>query len=218
MLKEKLNAYQAESLKRTNQDNQQIMQNAAQALIDQKIGAQALKKGDIMPSFNLINAKGQKVSSQELLSQGPVIINFYRGAWCPYCNLELRAYQALLPEIKQAKATLVAISPELPDTSLSLVEKHQLDFEVLTDLDNELAKKMGLVFQLDKKLIEVYTKAGHDIAKAQGNDRFELPLPATYVVNSDGKILLAYVNTDYRQRLEPSLALKAILEVKKDES
>jgi len=214
MLENKLNEYLEQSKLRISQENQKIMADSAQLLVDQHIGENALKEGDYLPEFNLKNASGDLVSSKELLSQGPIIINFYRGSWCPYCNLELKAYQEILGEIKNNQANLVAISPELPDTSLSLVEKHQLEFEVLTDLDNLLAKKLGLVFQLDQKLIDVYTNSGHDLAKAQGNRRFELPLPATYVVASDGKILLAFINSDYRKRLEPSTALQAIIDNK----
>jgi peroxiredoxin len=186
------------------------MASSAQSLIDEKVGKDALKEGDKLPDFTLTNAKGEAVNIYQCLEDGPLIINFYRGAWCPYCNLELKAYKDILPEIKEAGANLIAISPELPDTSLSLVEKHQLEFEVLSDVDNKYAKSLGLVFALKDELKKIYKDFGHDLDKAQGNSRGELPIPATYVVDRDGTVLLASVNTNYTKRLEPRTAIEAL--------
>jgi peroxiredoxin len=186
------------------------MANSAEKLIKEEIGKNALKVGDKIPAFTLGNASGESINIYDCLAQGPLIINFYRGAWCPYCNLELIAYREILPEIKELGANLVAISPELPDSSFSLIEKHELEFELLSDLDNVVAKEFGLVFKLDKNLLHLYNKRGFAIEAAHGNDKGELPLPATYVIDRDGKIIMSYVNTDYTKRLEPKETLAAL--------
>lgn len=210
-LQQELQDYLEASLEKRPEEIMNIMASSAQKLIDDQVGRNALQVGGQLPEITLPNATGQEINIYDILEQGPLIINIYRGAWCPYCNLELRAYKELLPQIKAAGANLIAISPELPDTSLSLIEKHGLDFEVLSDVDNKVAKALGLVFKLDEQLIEVYKSFGTDIEKAHGNAEFELPLPATYVIDQTGRVILAFVNTDYTKRLEPSLALEAIL-------
>ena len=163
----------------------------------------ALKAGDMMPEFHLINHLGQLITSADLLGHGPLIINFYRGSWCPYCNLELHALQGKEEEIKKLGAQLVAISPEQPDGTLSSVEKHNLSFQVLSDIDNIVAEKFGLVFTLPEELKEIYLAFGINLEKANGNDKWQLPIPATYIVNSDGVVNFAFVNPDYTKRLEP---------------
>lgn len=170
----------------------------------------ALKTGDKMPEFQLSNAVGSKVYSDELLHHGPMIVSFYRGAWCPYCNLELAAYQEALPDILDVGAQLVAISPELPDTSISLVEKHALKYEVLSDLNNDVARDFGLVYRVEDKILRLYEKMGIDLAKAQGNESFELPFAATYIIDSDGTIIEEFVNYDFTQRMDPYDAIEII--------
>ncbi len=187
-----------------------IMQASAQKLIDEKVGENALKVGDKIPEGTFVNATNEAVSIYDLLKQGALVISFYRGAWCPYCNLELRAYKEVLPEINAAGANMVAISPELPDTSMTLVEKHKLKFQVLSDVNNVFAKKLGLVFQVDDALLGVYNKFGIDMDKAQGNTNKEIPIPATYVIDKNGIVLLANVNTDYTKRLEPQKAIDVL--------
>ncbi|WP_333781293.1 peroxiredoxin-like family protein [Oceanirhabdus sp. W0125-5] len=124
--------------------------------------------------------------------------------------MELGGYQEILPEIHSKGAQLVAISPELPDNSLSLSEKLELDFEILSDLNNEIAKKFGIVFELSDELKPLYEKFGVDLPKTQGNKNFELPVPATYVVDGDGTIILAHLDIDYTRRLEPEEVLEVL--------
>lgn len=209
-LTKKIQEYNDSVVTQTPKELLKIMSNSVETLIRDEVGKNALKVGDKIPAFTLGNANGESINIYDCLAQGPLVINFYRGAWCPYCNLELRAYKEILPEIKELGANLVAISPELPDNSLSLIEKHALEFEILSDLDNVVAKEFGLVFKLDKDLLEVYNKWGFSIETAHGNDEGELPLPATYVVDENGEIVRAYVNTDYTKRLEPSETLTAL--------
>ncbi|RMH15678.1 MAG: AhpC/TSA family protein [Gammaproteobacteria bacterium] len=212
-LSEAIQTFKQNFVKNVPDKTLQTMQAATEALVESNLAEKALKMGDRLPDFELPNATGQIISSQNLLEQGPLVINFYRGAWCPYCNLELRAYQAILPDLNQFGARLVAISPNLPDHSLSSIEKHQLKFEVLSDLGNRYARKCGLVFTLPEAVREVYAGFDIDLSSYNGDDRFELPLPATFVVDASGDIRLRYVNADYTQRLEPGMVLDTLREI-----
>ena len=143
-----LQTQQASFLSRVPQDTQTVMQQATADLGASGILDQTLKVGDTIPDFALPNATGQTVNIRDLLAQGPVVIAFYRGGWCPYCNLELKALQNALASIQETGATLVAISPETPDNSLTTQEKNALTFPVLSDVDNQVARQFGLVFKL----------------------------------------------------------------------
>jgi peroxiredoxin len=168
----------------------------------------ALKPGDRAPDFTLPDATGRSVSLSERLKDGPVVLKFYRGGWCPYCNLELRAYQKALPELAAVGAQLVAVSPESPDHSLSTKEKNALAFSVLSDRGGATARAYRLAFQLSPELKALYQSRGRDLAEWNGGD-WTLPVPGTFVVGTDGRIVLAHVDADYRSRLEPSEAVAA---------
>ena len=203
-LQEQIKALQKGFFEQTPAEVIETMQGATQKLVDSGLAESSLKAGDKTPDFSLPNAESKLVSSADLLGKGPLVINFYRGAWCPYCNLELKAFQDILPEISSLGAQLVAISPNLPDESLSTIEKHALAFEVLSDIGNGLSRAFGLVFTLDSSLQPLYQKFGIDLEASNGDSSFELPIPATYVVNTDGTIALAFVDADYSKRLEPA--------------
>ena len=145
-----------------------------------------------------------------LLNRGPIVLSFYRGAWCPYCNLELRALQESLPGIEAAGGQMVAISPQLPDNSLSTAEDRELSYEVLSDVGNHTARKYGLVFTLKKELRPIYKEWGADIISVNGDDSFELPVPATFVINNNGIITYSFVDADYTNRLEPAKIIEAL--------
>ncbi len=163
-----------------------------------------LKVGDRAPSIVLADAKGETVDVGLLLSRGPVIVTFYRGGWCPYCNLELKAYQEILPEILAAGASLVAISPERPDETLSTSEKNALAFTVLSDVGQSVGRAFGLVYAFSDELRSVYQGFGLDIPERNGApDDWALPVSATYVIASDGTILFADTGVDYRYRADP---------------
>lgn len=162
------------------------------------------------PEFELKNATGESVKLGELLERGPLVISFYRGGWCPYCNLELRALQDSLWAIREQGAELVAISPEVPDQSLSTREKNELDFEVLTDHDNAVAKSLGIVHQVDEELDEIYQSFGINVEDHNQDGKNELPLPATYVIDRDRIIRWAFVRADYRLRAEPAEVIEAL--------
>ena len=198
------------SMEQISEENLKIMQSATEKLIKSGIVEKCLKEGDRMPAFSLPNAKNEMVSSDTLLREGPLVINFYRGGWCPYCNLELRAFQKVLPEIIDLGAQLVAIAPNLPVQSLSSVEKHSLAFEVLSDIGNKISRQFGLVFTLDAQLQPLYKQFGIEIPAVNGDESYELPIPATYVVDSDGIIKLTFIDADYTKRLDPNEVIKKL--------
>jgi peroxiredoxin len=169
-----------------------------------------LNVGDRVPNVVLINHLGDDVELKSLIDDRPVILNFYRGAWCPYCNLELSFYDELLGEEENKNIRMLAISPEKPDITLKKIDIGNLNFKVLSDVNNTFSKKMKLVFQIPKKLKIIYRFMGINLNKSQGNDNSELPIPATYVVNSEMKITHAWIDADYTKRAEPSEVIKAI--------
>ncbi len=164
----------------------------------------SLKAGDRAPHFTLPDSKGGIINLAGALRNGPVVLSFYRGGWCPYCNLELRALQAALPDFAALGATLIAISPQTPDESLSTTEKNALAFAVLSDTGSATAKAFGIAFNLAEPLRPLYTRLGQALPDRNGDDSWVLPLPATYVIDRDGTIAFAYVDVDYRNRLEPA--------------
>ena len=209
-LAEKLNEFKKGFTENVPQDIQALMQQATQNLADSGIVLKTPKKGDKLAEFSLVNAQGTDVSLSSLLESGPVVITFYRGGWCPYCNLALREYQNSLEEIKALGATLVAITPELADASLSTTEKNELQFEVLTDTDAKYAKDLGLVFTLPEELRPIYLSFGIVVEEHNGENQFDLPLAATFVVAQDGTIASAFVEEDYTLRQEPSEVIKVL--------
>jgi len=192
------------------EDVQVIMNEATDELTRSDIINQTLKVGQRAPNFELKNAVGERVKLSKLLEDGPVVLSFYRGGWCPYCNIELAALQKIQPELNELQSRLVAISPQTPDASLSTKEKNELSFEVLSDPGNGVSREFGLVFKLNEDLKGVYNKFGLDLEAANGDDAWELPLPATYVITPDRTVQYAFVNTDYKQRAEPAEIIQTL--------
>lgn len=209
-LSSQLKDYQQGFLQKASEETVTVMQKATTDLELSGIIDKSLKVGDLAPDFALPNAVGETVKLSGLLSSGPVIINFYRGEWCPYCNIELHAFQQYLPEFQAANAQLVAISPSMPTKALTIQEKQNLEYPVLSDVGNKVARTYGLVFTLDATLRPLYKGFGIDIPEHNGDESYELPVPATYVIDSSGAIRYAYANADYTKRAEPADVLKAI--------
>jgi peroxiredoxin len=181
-----------------------LMSRATEALRAPEILNRALKEGDRAPNFRLPAAQGGSIELDTLLKSGPVVLVFYRGQWCPYCNLELRAYQQALPRLQSLGARLVAISPQTPDNSLSTAEKNELSFAVLSDVGLHVSRAYGLAFDLPPALVELYQRQwNNDLVKWHGDGGWSLPIPAVYVIGHGGRILLAHVDPDYRDRLDP---------------
>ncbi len=181
-----------------------LMQQATAGLVRSGIAEGCLRLGERAPAFTLPNVRGCQVSLQSVLAGGPVVLSFYRGGWCPFCNLELRALAQALPDIEAAGASLVAISPELPDYGRGTMEASDIRFEVLSDVGNRVARMFGLVFTLPEELRPIYAGFGIDLPAHNGDDTFELPMPATYIIGRDGTVLHAFVSADYTERMEPA--------------
>ena len=205
-----LASYKAGFIGRAPAPRVAMMEAATAQLKSTGIESIALKVGDRAPSLSLPDAKGEQVHLSQLLEQGPVVAIFYRGGWCPYCNLELRAWQAHLAELNSLGATLVAISPQTPDNSLSTSEKNALAFPVLSDSDLAAAHGFGIAFTLPPELVDLYGSVGNNLPELNGNGQWLLPVPATFVIDRSGVIQFAHVEADYRERAEPDAVLAVI--------
>ncbi|MEU0213046.1 peroxiredoxin-like family protein [Streptomyces canus] len=191
-------------------DVREIMRRAGQALEESGQADRALRAGDKAPRFQLPSATGEQVELTDLLSSSPLVLTFYRGAWCPYCNITLRALQQHHADITARGARLVAVSPQIPDESLTLTEKHSLTFEVLSDIGSNAAKQYGLAFDLPDDLAAVYDKLGFDLQRVNGGHPRTLPIPATYVIDRAGIVRWSFVSADYTARAEPADILAAL--------
>ncbi len=173
--------------------------------------------GRKVPDVTMPNAMGQPVSLYEKLKDGPVVLTFYRGSWCSFCDLQLRAYGAMVPVLKEMGVQLIAVSPEqlpeAPDESLSIKQKAALGFEVLSDYHNQTARRLGLVYQVDEELREIYRGFGFDLEKINQDTSWSLPLTGTFVIDESGEIVWSYVNADYRKRAEPSDIVDAVCDL-----
>ncbi len=188
----------------------ETMHRATAELIASGAASRALKAGDKAPTFTLNDPEGKAVSSTELLSQGPLVVSFYRGAWCHYCNLELQALQEVLPAFEALGAKLLAISPQLPANCRESLRKNTLSFPILFDSGNDVAAAFGLRFNLPGYLIELYKELKQDLPALNGDPSWTLPMPGRYVIDQDGTILYAEVHPDYTRRPEPQDMLPAL--------
>ncbi len=182
-------------------------------LTDSATAQGALGEGDTFPEFVLPDVEGGFTRSSELLKPGPLVISFYRGQWCPFCSAAVEAMSAATPAITAAGATVIGVSPELGHLSFAESRKHGLNFRMLSDLDNGLALQCGLVFRLTDDIIQDYRAHGLDLPKVYGNGSWFLPIPASYLVLPNGKIERAYVNPDFRYRMDPEEILRALADL-----
>jgi peroxiredoxin len=174
------------------------------------VAKNALQPGTVAPLFTLPNATGSLRSLSDALGTGNVVLTFYRGIWCPYCNLQLKIYQEILPRIEAMGASLLAVSPNIPDHSLSMKEKHALSYEVLSDFDNQIAKQYKIVFSQSDAVADMGKKVGVDIAAFNGVAKREIPVPATFIIDRQGIIRFTFANGDYTKRVEPQTVLDAL--------
>jgi peroxiredoxin len=186
------------------------MDRATGELIASGAAGRALKAGDMAPSFVLEAQDGTRVASRSLLAAGPLAVTFYRGVWCPYCNMELQALQQALPALTEAGAQLVAISPQTRANSRKSVRENRLDFPILSDPENKTAEAFGLRFALPAYLVELYMSLRNDLPSFNGDASWTLPMPARFIIGQDGIIRYAEVNPDYTRRPEPVDMLPAI--------
>ena len=187
-----------------------VMERATAELIASGQAGRALKAGDRAPDFSLNDPDGHPVLSADLLARGPLVLSFYRGVWCPYCNLELQALQEALPQFQALGASLVAISPQLAANSRKSQRQNKLEFPILSDTGNEVAAAFGLRFTLPDYLVELYRSLKNDLPAFNGDPGWTLPMPARYVIGQDGIIAYAEVNPDYTLRPEPEAMLPVL--------
>lgn len=174
-------------------------------------GGGAIGIGQKAPDFELPNARGEAVSLADLLAKGPVVVTFYRGSWCPYCNLQIRALQARLNDIHSLGAELVAISPQAPDGALSQIERDALEFTVFSDQDARVAASYGVAWGVPELILEHMRKDRNlDLADINNGNGSVLPIPATFVVSRDGFVAWRFVDVDYRKRAEPDDVVAAL--------
>lgn len=170
----------------------------------------ALKAGDVAPEFELEDADGNTVRSRDLLADGPLVVSFYRGVWCPYCNIELKALEATRSEFEARGAQLVAISPQTAPNSRKSQRDNGLGFPILSDQDSKVAAAFGIRFSLPDDLIELYKGFGNDLPAINNDSSWVLPMPARYVIGTDGVIAYTEVNPDYTRRPDPSELLPVL--------
>lgn len=188
----------------------EIMHRATAELRASGLANGALKVGDKAPAFTLTDPEGNSVSSIELLKKGPLVVSFYRGVWCPYCNMDLQALEMELPQIKQLGASLVAISPQSAANSRKSTRQNNLTFPVLNDIQNKVAAAFGVRYQLPDYLIELYKSFKNDLPAINDDDSWSLPIPGRFVIDTHGVIIYAEVDPDYTSRPETELLLPSL--------
>lgn len=210
-LAKQIEEFKLQSRANMKKETQDIMLKVTKTLVESNLKNKALKVGDKITPFSLLNANMDIRHIQDIIDKNKyTILSFYRGAWCPYCNLELKALQKIQPELKILQTKLVAISPQTPNDSMLTKEKNKLTFEVLCDKNNTIGRKMGIVYSLPEELHPIYKDMGIDVLGINKNGTFEIPLAATFVINNSYEIIYRFVDEDHTKRLEPNDMLKAI--------
>jgi peroxiredoxin len=181
----------------------ETMHRATAELIASGAASRAKRAGDVAPSFSLRDPDGNIVTSEDLLKKGPLVVSFYRGVWCPYCNMELQALESAKPQFDKYGASLVAISPQTAPNSRKSVRQNNLSFPILSDVKGKVGAAFGLRFELPDYLIELYKSLKNDLPGFNDDPGWTLPMPARYVIGRDGTILYSEVNPDYTRRPEP---------------
>jgi len=212
-LQDTLSAKRADFETQASDEKKRIYAEGISAVESSGILRSAKQVGDTAVFFTLPNASGAPIELKRLLAQGPVVLTWYRGGWCPYCNLTLTRLQEELPKFKAAGASLIALTPEVPDSSLSTKEKNALAFEIFSDAGNTIARRYGVVFTLTDEVAKSYQES-FGLHEFNGDASNELPLAATYVIGTDGVITYAFLHADYRERAEPKDILEALRRTK----
>ena len=181
-----------------------VLHRITDELIASGQAGRSLHAGDRAPAFTLPDPDGKLVSSQDLLAKGPLVLTFYRGVWCPYCNLDLQALEEARPEIEARGGFLVAVSQQTAANSRKAQRTNKLGFPIVSDKDGELAEKFGIRWHLPEDVQAVHKQLGADLVAFNGEDSWTLPMPARYVIGPDGVIAYAEINPDYTRRPEPS--------------
>jgi len=192
-----------------SQSDRQLMKDSMEAA-KKKYPSPGMSVGSKAPDFTLVNASGKRVNLTAQLKQGPVILVFYRGAWCPFCNLHLHALKKSVAEFNKYNAQVIAVTPQQPDQSLKQVNKDKYPFEILSDLDDAVMKLYGLYYELSPELNKLYKSKGLDVEAFNGKGRTALPVPGTFVIGKDGFIKAVHAQHDYKERMEPAEIIKVL--------
>ncbi|MGU5692020.1 peroxiredoxin-like family protein [Aeromonas veronii] len=203
-LEQKIKEYDAIKRTKVPGDVLAVMEGATEALRASGLGQGAFVTGDQFPDFTLPDQHGVVRPLSHYLAEGPVVLNIYRGGWCPYCNLEMQALNIALPEFVKRGVTLLGLTPEMPTTAQDTLTANELAITVLSDEGNRVSASLGLVFELPEVLRPIYERFGIDIPASNGDDSFTLPVPATYILGLDRVARYHFVNVDYTQRAEPT--------------
>jgi len=193
----------------------QAVETYVKELEQRDIPAHALQTGQKAPDFTLNSGDGKKVTLSEELQRGPVILTWYRGGWCPYCNIQLDHLQKFLDRFKEAESSLIALSPELPRRNIATRERHQVAFEILTDTNNRVARQYGGVYVLNEEVKGYYGRMGALDYYYERNMN-EFPVPATFIVDIDLTVRYAFVEADFRQRADPEQLLEAVIRLREE--
>lgn len=204
-LEQKIRDYDEIKKNKVPSDVLAVMEGATEKLRNSGLEDKALAVGEQIPDFSLPDQHGVVRNLSYYLAKGPIVLNVYRGGWCPYCNLEMRALNAVLPEFHNRGANLVGLTPETPETAQDTLTANELDITVLSDKGNRVSAELGLVFELPDELKPIYENLGIDIPASNGEDSFTLPVPATYIIGKDRVVLYRFINVDYTRRVEPAL-------------
>lgn len=210
MLKSQLDAFTKELLEDVGDDAEKLFAGQIDQARKFGIPELGLSVGASAPNFSLPDATGATVELNRLMANGPVVLTFYRGGWCPYCNIQLRAYQGILNELKKLGASLVAVSPETPDNSLDTQQREELEFHVLSDNGNVVAKQFGLVFPVSAEVRLLFEGWEINLETHNGIEGGEIPVPATYIIDEAATIIFGKPDVDYRTRVEPKEILRAL--------
>jgi peroxiredoxin len=211
-LQDKLNAFTANAIEKglLSQSALATFVKGTKELIESGQAERAVKAGDKAPLFNLPDADGVMFNARSLFAKGPLVVTFYRGVWCPYCNMDLKALEAARPEIESRGASPVALSMQNASNSRKSVRDNHLGFPILVDFKGLVADQFGLRFKLSDELVDVYKQFGNDLAQINGEASWMLPMPARYVIDQDGVVAYAEVNPDYTKRPDPSELLPVL--------
>jgi peroxiredoxin len=205
-LQDKLNAFTANAIEKglLSQTALATFVKGTKELIETGQAERAVKAGDEAPGFSLPDADGVMFCSHSLLATGPLVVTFYRGVWCPYCNMDLQALEVARPEIESRGASLVALSMQNASTSRKSRRDNHLGFPILADFKGLVADRFGLRFKLSDELVELFKQFGNDLPQINGESSWTLPMPARYVIDQGGVVAYAEVNPDYTKRPDPS--------------
>lgn len=212
-LQSKLDQLQKTFLEQAPDEVVAVIRESMKLLSSSGMIEKAIKTGDLAPDFTLQTANGKQVTLGEAVAKGPVILIFYRGGWCPFCQLQLKSLQETLPEFEEMGASLIAVSPQTPAASMATARKLNLTFDILSDHGNMVAHEYGLVWTVGEPQRKVGAMMGIDLPKSNGDSSFELPIPAAYIIDHDRIIRYSFLDTDYTKRMDPVSIIDQIMQV-----